>query len=302
MKDKMMLVFLFFAFVVACSDNQNEESADLIQTGDDSGADVAQDHAESEVELDDGEAMEDSAANEAEVEAIDTAERMIVYNGHLIIDVERFQEAQDQIQQSIDELNGFVVESSVQDEGDGEVSGTFAVRVPEENFTPFLDQVESLSLQVVERMTTGEDVTEEYVDLESRLRSHEAVEERQLVFMEDADTTEDLLSISNDLANTQEQIETIQGRINYLDHQVTYALVNINVRETAGSTLTDQTSLNTWGQASNMFTDTINVLMSIVSGVVVFVIGLSPVLVPLLLIGLAIFIYWRKNKKTGGAK
>ncbi|GAK05936.1 LOW QUALITY PROTEIN: hypothetical protein JCM19037_4474 [Geomicrobium sp. JCM 19037] len=297
-----MLVFLFFAFVVACSDNQNDEAADLSQEGNDSGADVAQDHAESEVELDEGETLDDSAANEAEVEAIDTAERMIVYNGHLTIDVERFQEAQDQIQQSIEEMNGFVVESSVQDAGDGEMSGTFAVRVPEENFTPFLDQIESLSLQVVDRMTTGEDVTEEYVDLESRLRSHEAVEERLLVFMEDADTTEDLLSISDDLADTQEQIETIQGRMNYLDHQVTYALVNINVRETAGSTLTDQTSLNTWGQASNMFTDTINVLMAIVSGVVVFVIGLSPVLIPLLLLGLAIFIYWRKNNKTNGAK
>ncbi|WP_042403974.1 DUF4349 domain-containing protein [Geomicrobium sp. JCM 19037] len=261
MNYKIMLVFLFFAFVVACSDNQNDEAADLSQEGNDSGADVAQDHAESEVELDEGETLDDSAANEAEVEAIDTAERMIVYNGHLTIDVERFQEAQDQIQQSIEEMNGFVVESSVQDAGDGEMSGTFAVRVPEENFTPFLDQIESLSLQVVDRMTTGEDVTEEYVDLESRLRSHEAVEERLLVFMEDADTTEDLLSISDDLADTQEQIETIQGRMNYLDHQVTYALVNINVRETAGSTLTDQTSLNTWGQASNMFTDTINVLM-----------------------------------------
>ena len=64
-------------------------------------------------------------------------------------------------------------------------------------FKPFYRIQKKLAAEVLERNVTGQDVTEEYVDLESRLKSKRAVEKRLLEFMDDAEKTDDLLKISN---------------------------------------------------------------------------------------------------------
>jgi len=82
----------------------------------------------------------------------------------------------------------------------------------------------------VDSSITGQDVTEEYIDLESRLKSKQAVESR-FSFMEQAEKTEDLLAISKDLAKVQEEIETIKGRMNYLENKADLATVTISIEE-----------------------------------------------------------------------
>ncbi|SDJ06251.1 DUF4349 domain-containing protein [Natribacillus halophilus] len=293
-----LLVFVVIVIVAGCND---DESADRGQTeerdeevgvetydADDVAEDVADDEAASEEETD--------AATD-DVTEVDVSEQMIIYNGDISIEVEQFEEAQRQIEDHVDDMDGYVVESTVHDRNSDDRSGAFSVRIPQENFTVFLDEVASIGTDVLERSTYGDDVTEEYVDLESRLRTQEAVEERLLTFMEEAETTEDLLDISDDLASTQEEIEQIEGRMNYLEDHVAYATVDIQVQEVAASTLQDQDSLNTWGQATSLFTDTINVLMSFFSGLVIFATGLSPVLVPLLAIAVTLTIIWRRKRR-----
>src|SRR5690625_6804027 len=106
------------------------------------------------------------------------------------------------------------------------------VRIPEKHFQTFLTDTEEEAAEVLSRNVSGQDVTEQYVDLESRLKSKHAVEERLLAFMEDAKKTEDLLKISKDLATVQEDIEVIVGKMKYLENQSEERSVVKGERET----------------------------------------------------------------------
>src|SRR5690606_12068557 len=123
------------------------------------------------------------------------------------------------------------------------------VRIPQDQFREFIQLVEDGSSKVLESSISGQDVTEEYVDLESRLKSKRVVEERLLAFMEKAEKTEDLLTISNDLAIVQEDIEEVLGRMKYLENRTNLATVTIHIQENnvTLSTINNE-ELNTWEQ------------------------------------------------------
>lgn len=143
---------------------------------------------------------------------------------------------------------------------------------------------------------SGEDVTEEYVDLESRLKSKRVVEERLLAFMEEAEKTEDLLKISNDLAKVQEEIDQIVGRMKYLENKSDLATVTIHIEERNVS-LTGEEDLNTWERTAEQFKKSLNFLMSFFSGLVVYVVGGFPIIAIMALIGLIIYYIIRKQRK-----
>src|SRR5690606_18783760 len=132
------------------------------------------------------------------------------------------------------------------------------------------------------------DVTEEYVDLQSRLRSKQAVEERLLSFMKEAEKTDDLLKISNDLARVQEQIEQIKGRMNYLENHVAFSTITINIQEKAViiPEIKNTSELNTMENATKLFFETINAILNVFSNFIVLLIGYSPIIVPLLIFAL----------------
>lgn len=229
-------------------------------------------------------------------------DRKIIYNADMSIEVNNFNKALKEIQDRVERIGGFVVESSQHESNDERRSGNLTVRVPRDTFHSFLNDIESTSTKLLEKYVSGNDVTEEYVDLESRIRSQEVVEERLLSFMNDAENTEDLLQISRDLSKVQEDLERITGRINYLDNHVAFSTVNIHIREktVSVSSLQDSETLNTWTRAESLFMNTLNVIISFFSGAVVLVIGLSPILLPLIGIILIIFLYQRKLNKNKG--
>ncbi|WP_375534076.1 DUF4349 domain-containing protein [Alteribacillus sp. HJP-4] len=222
------------------------------------------------------------------LEEVDAADRMIIYEGNMRIEVENYGNAQRRIEQHIEEMDGYIVESNVQEEKEEEPKGLLTVRIPQEHFSSFLNVVEKVGTKVLDRSTNGNDVTEEYVDLEAQLRSQETVEERLLSFLEKAETTEDLLAISDDLSVTQQEIEQLKGRINYLENHVDYSTITIEMKENAGSAVAKKDSLQTWREAQNLFKDTINAILTFFSQIAIFFIGLSPVLFPL-------FVFWQEQ-------
>jgi hypothetical protein len=119
-----------------------------------------------------------------------SVQRMIIHKAILSVNVKELDKAQSNIQKKVEQYGGYIVESNVYQEDDQTSSGTMIVRVPEENFEKFLLEAEGEAAKVLERNVTGQDVTEQYVDLESRVRSKRAVEERLLDFMSKAQKTE----------------------------------------------------------------------------------------------------------------
>lgn len=148
---------------------------------------------------------------------------------------------------------------------------------------------------------TGQDVTEEYIDLESRLKSKQAVESRLLSFMEQAEKTEDLLAISKDLAKVQEEIETIKGRMNYLENKADLATVTISIEENKVEVKNlGDSQLKTWEKTKEQFKKSINFLISAFSSLFIFLIGYLPLFFLLGIIAFIIIFIIRKRIKREG--
>ena len=88
-------------------------------------------------------------------------------------------------------------------------------------------------MDVESRAVTSEDVTDEYVDSQSRLSSMRATELRLLSFLEQAEDVEDALAVQNELSDLQQEIERVQGRINFLEQTAAYSLIEVSLKLTS---------------------------------------------------------------------
>lgn len=226
-------------------------------------------------------------------------DRKVIYTGYIHLEVKNYQQTEAFIQEQVQKKGGYIIESSTQHRGDYEIYGHISVKVPAEHFHSFMNELETDQVKVLERDYSGNNVTEEYVDLQSRLRSKQAVEKRLLSFLDEATNTEDLLNISRDLADVQEQIEQLTGRINYLNNHINYSTINIYLLEkrVTVSTLKDSESLNTWENAKSLFMDTVNGTITFFSKLIVLIIGLSPLLLPATIILLIFLLRYKRKKK-----
>jgi major membrane immunogen (membrane-anchored lipoprotein) len=300
MSKKILTVILLFILLLAgCSGGMSDES----KSGSDMGAKTeSMDNSESnDVSFSEGE--EDSAVEnnesddgKAKSNAADIAmERMVIYNAEMNLKVKNFEKARNALEQKAKSYKGYIVNSSSNRYDGEQQSGTMTFRIPQEHFQAFLNDAEGLSVQVYNRQVSGEDVTEEYVDLESRLKSKRAVEARLLEFMKQAQKTEDLLKISSDLANVQEEIEQIAGRKKFLENQSALSTVTISLEENEVPVpKIDNENLNTWQKIKKQFADNINILLSAGSGIMVFLIGNLPILLIVGIIVSAIIFFVKK--------
>lgn len=160
---------------------------------------------------------------------IDT-ERKIVKNGRINLEVESVVDAMDEIAGIADELGGYVVSSDKYETDEG-LSANMNIRVPVDRFDQAFDRLRQLAIDVPYESTDSIDVTEEYVDLQARLRNLEATEDQYLALLERAESVEDTIQVWRELSNIREQIERIQGRMKYLERTSDMAFIQISLRE-----------------------------------------------------------------------
>ena len=139
---------------------------------------------------------------------------------------------------------GYVVSADARSYGEDLMRGTISIRVASsaDNFDRAQNDIDALG-NVKSRKISGQDVTEEYVDLQSRLRNYEAQEAQMLALMQRAQTIEEILSVQSRLSEVQSQIEQIKGRITYMESRTDFATITVDLRETkdGGAQETDGT-------------------------------------------------------------
>ncbi|WML43543.1 DUF4349 domain-containing protein [Neobacillus sp. PS3-40] len=223
--------------------------------------------------------------------------QMVIYKADLSIQVKNFTQTLQKLEDRATIYGGYIAQSNVTREGKEQMNGNISIRIPQKNFQKFLDDAEGQATEVIERNITGQDVTEEYVDLESRLKSKRAVEERLVTFMKNATKTEDLLKISTDLATVQEEIEIIIGRMKYLQNQTAFSTVTINLYETKIIVPNiENKNLNTWERTKKQFVKSTNFLLAGLSSLIIFLLGNLPVIIFLLILGIIIILIMKKRR------
>ncbi len=286
------LVILSLGILLAACSGGSSESSEKAKTSMDMAA-SEEAPAEAKMEQDRLADGKNKGANDTNKESQQS--RMVIYNADLHLEVKDYKSVHSKIELLVNEMNGYIVESNVYNHGENQMEGRLTVRVPQSFFNSFISQVGEMSEKVNHQNITGQDVTEEYVDLGSRLKSKEVVEERLLQFMRDAKETKDLLQISSDLAVVQEEIEQIKGRMNYLENQANLSTVSMTLYENKVIVPEiDGSGLNTWDKTKKQFMDSINFILGAVSGFFVFLIGNSPILLLLGLLGFVVYLFMRK--------
>jgi hypothetical protein len=204
-------------------------------------------------------------------------ERLIIRNAWLDLVVPDTEVALDAIKALVDEMGGYVVESNVSKFQEG-LRATVTLRVPAESLDVALARIRDLATEVRGEHISGQDVTEEYVDLKSRLRYLEATEARLLEFLEEAEDTEAALAVYDQLRGIQAEIEQVKGRMQYLEQSAALATVSLDITP---DELAQPIQIGGWhpeGTLRDAFRSLIRVLQFLVDALIVIVVLVIPVL------------------------
>ena len=126
------------------------------------------------------------------------------------------------------DMGGYVASSESRDR-DGDRVGQASLRVPAERLDEAVTQLKQLASRVLSANTKNQDVTEEFVDQDARLRALQATENQYLQLLQTARTTEDILKIQQALGQVREQIERTQGRLQYLQRSTEMAQIPLDL-------------------------------------------------------------------------
>jgi hypothetical protein len=179
-------------------------------------------------------AMEKAAMDPDDEGVAYAAERLIIRSGNISMYVEDTLAAQATIEQMVESMaaDGAFVVSANEYGGTEERQPqiTIAIRIPAARFDETMDRLAEMAVNVISSNESAEDVTEEYVDLEARLESLEAARQRLLEIMEEARNTEDLLEAEQQLTEREAQIESIKGRMQYLEQSARLSSIWIELQ------------------------------------------------------------------------
>jgi hypothetical protein len=174
---------------------------------------------------------------------------------------------------------GFVLSTQVT--GARARSGILVIRVPADRFELALSEIRGLGTKVLGETISGQDVGQEFIDLEARLRNWRAQEFVLLRLMDRARSVTDTIRVQRELQQVQLEIETIRGRLRYLQDQTTMSTISVGLREAGPVPARPGTLSKAWEQAVQTF-------LAIVSGGIVAAGALLPFAL-LLLVGVIVF-------------
>jgi PKD repeat protein len=157
-------------------------------------------------------------------------DRMVVRTGSMQMVVNDISSVMDSISKIAANYGGYVVTSQRGKEGERNI-GNISIRILAENYDKATADLRALAKSVTSESTSSQDVTEEYVDLDSKVKNLEATESQLLKIMQTATKTEDILSIQRELTNVRGEIDQAKGRMQYLQRTSSTSLIQIRLEE-----------------------------------------------------------------------
>lgn len=221
-------------------------------------------------------------------------ERLIIRTGHLDIVVTDVDATIAEIGSFATRNGGWVVQSNVQEYS--YKVGDVTVRVPAGDFDTIMTEIKALAVEVTQESSSGQDVTEEYVDLSARLTNLEVTAERVRSFLEEAETVEEALDVNQELSRLEGEIEVIKGRIQFLTQSAAFSTISVSVRSDEASQPIDLPGWQPGSTARNAVEALVEFLQGVVDFLIWFVIVLLPVI---LIIGFPIYLLVRFVRRRG---
>ena len=154
----------------------------------------------------------------------------IIYTGSLELETLEFDKAMDDITALVERYKGYLEEQTVAGYSSGYRYARLTVRVPAADFSAFFSEMGSVC-HTLRRNSTQENVSEAYYDVESRLTTAKTKLARLQELLTQAEDMADIITIENAIAETEQTIDALSGKLRSYDHLVDYATVNVELDE-----------------------------------------------------------------------
>ena len=240
-----------------------------------------------------------TAADSAETVAA-AADRKIIKNAELVLEVSSPNDAQGAISSIAESNGGFVVTSETKqienaDPAKRRLEVKLIARVAATHFDSAVTAIEKLSTSVIHRSISGNDVTEEFIDLEARIRTQKALELQFIQIMKQAGRISDAMEVQRQIADVRTEIEKLEGRRRFLDNRASLSTITVELR----TPVVIAVSTSSFGRSiRESISQSLDIGSTIVLGLTHFFIVMIPILVLIILpVGMVVSIFVRRVRR-----
>ena len=225
-------------------------------------------------------------------------DRKIIRNAELNLQTPDPAAGQQRIESIAESLGGFLVDTDVKhanaiSQSSADTTITITLRVPSIRFAQALEAIRGVGNRVIDEKESGQDVTEEYIDLESRIRTEKALEDQFLQIMKQARSVSDALEVQKEISVVRGEIERLEGRRRFLENKSALSTIKV-VMQTSPPVITATQSAFT-ENLKQAVGDAVDTAAAIINGAIRVVGVMIPVTILILLPGaLLIRFLWRR--------
>lgn len=229
----------------------------------------------------------------------------IIYTASADLETTDLDQAMDALYQLADQYGAFLESSSVigrrlQDQAEGNPYGRcadFTLRVPKEHYSDITAALDTVG-NVVTLSSDAENITAQYSDVETQVKSYDTQEQRLLEIMAQADTVEDMIALESRLSDVRMEKDRLETQLQNWDRQVDYSTVTISLTEvevlTPEPPAEEPTYLEQLGQT---FMDSVHWMGRAAKGGVKLLVAVIPVLLPVAVIILVVVLICKAASK-----
>lgn len=212
-----------------------------------------------------------------------TIERKIIKEGEISFETASLKNTESLITKIMKEAGGYTASDNIYSSED-RITHRMTIRVPADKFDQLLNNISESAEKLDRKTITALDVTEEYIDVEARIKTKKELENRYKELLVQAKTVEDLLSIEKEIGTLRTDIESIEGRLRYLEDRVSLSSLTIEFYQLTTS------SFGFLSKVGGAFLTGWNWLLA-------FIIGIIHIWPFILLIGGGLFMAFRFGRK-----
>ncbi len=233
--------------------------------------------------------------------------RMIISTAQLTLIVDDVAATLEQVWDLVERFQGYIVQTDSYRTATDNLAATVTIRVPSARFDEALSELRKLAWKVQRESASGEDVTDQYVDLGARLKAQKATEEELLALLREVrqsegnaqEKAEAILSIYQRLTEVRTQIEQLQGQMQYLEKMSAMATITLELlpREPA----VEKPVVEEGFAPLRTLREAARVLVQILQSLVNALIWIAVVALPLWAVaGLVVFLWVRRRRRRAG--
>lgn len=224
---------------------------------------------------------------------IPVQDKKVIKDGNLELKVSETEKAVTEIGALIKTQGGEVFSTNIYERIKGSKRGVMVVKVPVANFEKTMEEIKKVATQVVSESSSGQDVTEQYADLEARLKNKRAEEEAFVKILDRSGEISDVLATTREISRVRGEIEQLEGQMKFLNSQTEMSTISISLSEDVEVPgISDD--WRPWQTVKSAFKKLIKKFQGLIEGLISFVIVGIPQLIVIFFF--AWIIFWAGKK------